>query len=132
MGKIVDVKLKGMTFRPNYPANLYALHEASEARKRDFILGKVPDEMLPMVLIRDPNNSHDPNAVEVHAPTAGREGMIAFIPKELAAKLAPTMDRGDVWEARLLNVLIAEGHESNPGVEIRLERVSRAPDTAAN
>ena len=53
---------------------------------------------------REPRNHYDPNAIAVL--TANGHAQAGYIPKEVAAKLAPMMDRGQplaavvCWESR--------------------------------
>ena len=49
-------------------------------------------------LRRDPGNEHDPNAIAVHA---GGE-QVGWVPRELAAELAPRLDAGETWSAIVL------------------------------
>jgi hypothetical protein len=78
-------------------------------------------------LRRDPANEHDPNAIAVH-PAGGGE-QLGWVPRELAADLAPELDAGRPWTAvvlreqrrsprdprRGLTMLLAPG----PGIELR-------------
>jgi hypothetical protein len=52
----------------------------------------------PLELRRDPDNEHDPNAIAVHA---GGE-QVGWVPRELAAELAPELDEGRPWSALVL------------------------------
>jgi HIRAN domain-containing protein len=52
----------------------------------------------PLELRRDPDNEHDPNAVMV---LAGGE-QLGWVPRELAAEIAPQLDRGSPWSAVVL------------------------------
>ncbi|HEX6652867.1 MAG TPA: HIRAN domain-containing protein [Thermoleophilaceae bacterium] len=52
----------------------------------------------PLELRRDPGNEHDPNAIAVHA---GGE-QVGWVPRELAAELAPRLDAGESWSAMVL------------------------------
>ncbi len=52
----------------------------------------------PLILRRDPHNEHDANAIEVLA--GGHQ--IGWVPRELAAELAPQMDAGHPWAAVVL------------------------------
>jgi hypothetical protein len=54
----------------------------------------------PLVLRRDPANEHDPNAIQVH-PADG-EAQVGWVPRELAAELAPQLDAGRTWSAVVL------------------------------
>ncbi len=46
----------------------------------------------PLVLRRDAGNPHDPNAIAVHAADGGEQ--VGWVPRELAAELAPLLDEG--------------------------------------
>ena len=52
----------------------------------------------PLTLVREADNPHDPNAIAVHA---GGEH-VGFVPRELAAALAPELDAGRTWSAVVL------------------------------
>jgi hypothetical protein len=54
----------------------------------------------PLELRRDPGNSHDPNAIAVHGPGGGAQ--VGWVPRELAAELAPELDAGRPWSALVL------------------------------
>ncbi len=43
-------------------------------------------------LRRDPDNPHDPNAIQVHPSDGGDQ--VGWVPRELAAELAPELDAG--------------------------------------
>ena len=53
----------------------------------------------PLELRRDPENEHDPNAIAVHA---GGGAQVGWVPRELAAELAPELDAGEPWSAIVL------------------------------
>jgi hypothetical protein len=52
----------------------------------------------PLELRRDPDNEHDPNAIAVHAGGA----QVGWVPREVAADLAPQLDHGQAWSAIVL------------------------------
>lgn len=52
----------------------------------------------PLALRRDPGNEHDPNAIAVDAGP----DHVGFVPRELAAELAPELDAGRPWSAIVL------------------------------
>jgi hypothetical protein len=54
----------------------------------------------PLELRRDLGNPHDPNAIAVHATGGG--GQVGWVPRELAAELAPELDTGRPWSAVVL------------------------------
>jgi HIRAN domain len=49
-------------------------------------------------LRRDPENEYDPNAIAVHAGSA----QVGWVPREVAAELAPELDDGRPWSALVL------------------------------
>jgi HIRAN domain len=53
----------------------------------------------PLELRRDPGNEHDPNAIAVHAPGGSQLG---WVPRDIAAELAPEIDAGKSWSAVVL------------------------------
>ena len=53
----------------------------------------------PLVLRRDADNPHDPNAIAVLAAGGVQAG---WVPRELAAELAPDLDAGRPWSAVVL------------------------------
>jgi hypothetical protein len=110
------VKVVGVTFVPGYPDNLLKLEEM--CRGLD-----LASESLPVVLVRNPLNEHDPNAIEVHMPAMDQIGMIGHLPAEMAARLAPELDAGVHWLAELFQVLINFSHMDRPGISVRLQRV---------
>ena len=54
----------------------------------------------PLVLRRDPDNEHDPNAIAVDPVDGGEQA--GWVPRELAAELAPDLDAGRPWSAIVL------------------------------
>jgi hypothetical protein len=95
-----------MTFVEGYPDNV--LEYAPDFPEAVFDLRRMP------------HNPHDRNAVAVVVDRV----RLGYIPKELAAIIAPEMDHGEIWEVALASVLVAPGHESNPGVALSLVRLS--------
>jgi hypothetical protein len=60
----------------------------------------------PLLLRRYPENAHDPNAIAVHAGR-GESGeevgeQVGWVPREIAAELAPELDAGRPWSALCL------------------------------
>lgn len=107
----------GVTFCDGYPDNLHRLHALIAEHGR-------PEEGIAAVLIRDPDNQHDRNAVQVHVPAIGR---IGSLPRSVAARVAPSMDDGDQWTAEVTGVRIAQDHEDRPGADVLLHRTKAAP-----
>jgi hypothetical protein len=53
----------------------------------------------PLGLRRDPGNEHDGNAIAVDVPGGDQVG---WVPREIAAELAPELDAGRAWTAVVL------------------------------
>jgi hypothetical protein len=51
-------------------------------------------------LRRDPANPHDANAIAVHGAAGGEQ--LGWVPREVAAALAPELDQGRPWAALVL------------------------------
>jgi hypothetical protein len=67
-------------------------------------------------LRRERNNPHDANAIAVHAG-----GMhVGFVPRELAAELAPELDAGRPWSAVVLREQRASPRDPRSGVTMLL------------
>jgi hypothetical protein len=109
------VPVVGVSFVADYPHNLRLLKELDDERAQD--------EPLPVVLIRRPENPHDANAVEVHVPALGTQGMIGHLSRENAAKIAPLLDEGVQFSCYLNWVRIAHDHLERPGVDISIRKV---------
>jgi hypothetical protein len=117
LGSPFSVKVRGVSFTAGYPDNLYALE--SEVDRAG-----VAGEPLVAVLIRNPDNEYDGNAIEVHVPSLGDEwGMIGHMMAPLAARLAPELDAGERWQAEVEAVLVNPDHPDRPGISIKCTRV---------
>lgn len=110
-----DSATVGVSFTPHYPENLHALEEM-------WFAAEMADEKLAAVIIRNPDNTHDTNACQVHIPALGEIGFVGHITKALAARLAPELDAGVVWQAWVSYLKINEVRPDRPGLEIQLER----------
>jgi hypothetical protein len=51
----------------------------------------------PLLLRRDPDNTHDPNAIAVHP--AGGGAQLGWVPREVAVDVAADLDAGRPWAA---------------------------------
>ena len=71
----------------------------------------------PLMLRRDPDNEHDPNAIAVH--TQG-DKVLGFVPRDLAADLAPKLDAGERWSAVVLREQRASPRDPRTGVTMLL------------
>ena len=102
-----EVKVRGVTFHPGYPENLYEIEQWWERGPREGSL------------IREPDNEHDANAVAVFI---GGE-IIGHVPAFLARDLAPLIDAGQHYTISDFSVLIDPEHKDRPGLLIRCEQV---------
>jgi HIRAN domain len=71
----------------------------------------------PLELKRDPDNPHDPSAIAVHA--AGGE-QVGWVPREIAAELAPALDAGEPWAAVVLREQRASPRDPRSGLTMVL------------
>jgi hypothetical protein len=113
LGHIFDVV--GVTFTPDYPDNLYALKLVMEQQE---VEGN--QEGVTVLLLREPNNPADTNAISIEVPGLGR---IGHVPRMLAAELAPRMDAGERLQAAVVAIRIREDHEDRPGITVNYEPV---------
>ena len=67
-------------------------------------------------LRRDRENPHDPNAIAVHA---GDE-QVGWVPREVAAELAPELDAGRPWSAVVLREQRASPRDRRSGLTMLL------------
>jgi hypothetical protein len=71
----------------------------------------------PLALRRDSGNPHDANAIAV----ATEDGaLLGFVPRELAAELAPSLDAGEPWSAIVLREQRASPRDPRTGVTMLL------------
>jgi len=119
-----STKAVGLTFVKDddghdlYPDNLHRVDELNTDRNQV--------EMMTAVLIRNPDNPHDANAIEVHVPALGDNGMIGHLNKNVAKRLAPELDSGEKnWRAGVQSVNIMPGQEHQPGITIRIEATDK-------
>ena len=61
-------------------------------------------------LVREPSNKHNPNAVAVFSNSL----LIGYLPRNLAAKLAPCIDNGDFFFCE-----VADPHPDRPCLRIK-------------
>lgn len=110
----VSIRLTGVTFAAGYPENL---HRLSEPAKEAHAAG----EPLAAILIRQPGNEADPNAVEVHVPATG--GLVGFIPTHLSDLLARSIDDGQPWSAWVIGIAVNDEHPERPGIQVGITPV---------
>jgi hypothetical protein len=71
-------------------------------------------------LRRDRENAYDANAIAVE--TADGE-VLGFVPRELAAEIAPSLDRGEPWTALVLREQRATPRDPRTGLTMLLGSV---------
>jgi hypothetical protein len=71
----------------------------------------------PLTLRRDPENEHDPNAIAVLL--AGGD-QVGWVPREVAAELAPSLDGGRPWAAVVLREQRASPRDPRHGLTMLL------------
>ena len=104
-----SVRTRGVSAMPGYPSTLYAL------AGRGAMTGQKPR----LGLVREPDNAHDPNAVAV-VDDSGTH--IAYLPRDIAARVAPGMDAGTTCEVADWEVKVQSGHENQPGLELTVRQ----------
>lgn len=112
----------GIGERESFPTKVMGV---SFEGRQDMVAGLVPGQELE--LVRQPENPHDANAVAVHYGTF----QIGFLRKQIAKHLAPLIDSGVRYRARIEHVTGGRDGK-NYGVNVRVEREFRlAADTFA-
>ena len=71
-----------------------------------------------LALRRDPENEHDPNAIAVYPGEGGAQ--IGWVPRELAAELAPDLDAGRPWSAIVIREQRASPRDPRSGLTMLL------------
>lgn len=71
-----------------------------------------------LALERGPDNAHDPDAIAVH--TAGGEQQLGFVPRDVAAQIAPQLDAGTTWTAIALRESRTSPRDPRKGLTILL------------
>lgn len=121
----------GVSFLPTYPDILYRI-EWVWAERRLFTEAipdgdGMPGEGVPAVLIRNPDNEHDPNAIQVHVPAivddTWENAMIGHLPANIARRLAPRMDAGVGTRVWVHGLRIHTNHPDRPGIDVHVMRV---------
>lgn len=78
----------------------------------------------PCRIVPEPDNPYDPNALAIHVSHDGQIWHVGFIPKELAAEIAPHLE-GEALMVRILEVTggfeTSWGETAALGMRIRVE-----------
>ncbi len=80
---------------------------------------------VPLELVRDPANPHDPNAIQVRYGAL----QLGFLRREIARRLAPNIDAGERYSASVGSV--TGGGERNVGVNLHVRRHRAIPRARA-
>jgi hypothetical protein len=113
------LRVTGVAGAAQFHAEALARDEASPGR--------------PLELRRDPANEHDPNAIMV---LAGGE-QVGWVPREIAAALAPEIDAGRPWSAVALREQRPSPRDPRSGLtmllapEFRVSFVTWRPTTSS-
>lgn len=119
LGSPFTTKVVGVSFTEGYPDNLHNLAAVQE-RAED------AGEPLTVILVRNPDNEFDSNAIQVHVPALGEKwGFIGHLTRPIAARMAPEIDGGDKWGAEIVSVLIDPDHMDRPGISIKCARAPK-------
>jgi len=102
----------GIGDRDSFPTKVMGV---SFDGRQDTVAGLVPG--LELQLQRQPDNPHDPNAIAVHYGALH----IGFLRKQIAKHLAPLIDGGARYRARIEHVTGGKDGK-NFGVNVRVER----------
>ncbi len=70
-----------------------------------------------LTLRRDPGNEHDPHAIAVLTAGGAQTG---WVPREVAAQIAPALDAGDPWAAVVLRERRASPRDPRTGLTMLL------------
>jgi hypothetical protein len=97
------------------------LHVAGVAGASRFHAATLASDALapgsPLALRRDRGNEHDPNAIAVDSAGGDQAG---WVPRELAAELAPDLDAGRPWSAVVLREQRASPRDPRSGLTMLL------------
>jgi len=75
----------------------------------------------PLVLRREPDNPHDPNAIAVLTPGGEQVG---WVPRDLAERIAPELDAGETWSVLALREQRPSPRDPRSGVTMLLARAA--------
>lgn len=103
-------KVVGVSFSDNYPNNIYGLAQS------------IAVTGAPCILIREPENVHDNNAIRVDANNT----TIGHLPKLIALILAPQIDAGEIWLASARSIVVSKDNMNKPGLKITVWRQENA------
>jgi len=80
------------------------------------IIERLKDEVpIPCRFQREPENQHDENAIQIHLDRWRPGLMIGYVPRDVAAKLAPLLDFGTI---QISSVFLVKVHPSTSGGDL--------------
>lgn len=78
----------------------------------------------PCRIVPEPNNPHDPNALAVHVAHGGAVWHVGYIPRDVAAEIAPVID-GEAFMCVIEEITggfeLWDGGSANLGLRLRIE-----------
>lgn len=81
---------------------------------------------LPVTLVPEPDNPHDPHAVAVWCPYLGDHGFLGYVPATTHGRpnrvIAEGIARGERWWAYVNRIRIHPEHPDTPGIDITIRR----------
>jgi hypothetical protein len=108
----------GLSFRGDaYPANVYEIERLIVQQ----LLGH-HEEGLAAVLIPEPDNAYDANAMQVHVPAIDQ--MVGYVPRQIAARMQIMLRDGYVpRDCMVYATRIHPDHPGNPGLDVAFDMV---------
>jgi hypothetical protein len=107
LAQVFSTQLVGVSKQDGYPSTLWDLQEMMERPKRQY-------QTQFLQLVREPDNEFDENAIAVHWNGV----KIGHLNRVIAFRMAPELDAGTTWLARVEEV----GGDEHIGVSIRCKR----------
>lgn len=81
-------------------------------------------------IVPEPENQYDPNALAVHVVHEGKVSHVGYIPRDMAAQVAPLLD-GESLDCQIAEItggfVLSDGSLANYGLRLRVE----IPDAAS-
>lgn len=104
----------------NLTLNVVGLRFRTSVSTRRMMQAHVEDETVEAVLVREPTNTHDPNAVKVILDTDPYHGFhIGYVDRVVAAALAPVLDVGVEVLAAVITDMDAEAATAQLEVSLK-------------
>jgi hypothetical protein len=104
----IETSVAGVTFRVEYPQNLYKIGALVALNNR----------RLRATLVRELDNDHDQNAIRV---VVDKEH-VGYIPAKLAKRMSEEIDNGATWIGVVDRMIISPENPEQPGLRIRVFR----------